>query len=76
MGWRLRPTGGRILPFLLPAIRCQIEEMTETCWLDATAGGEIGAIDMIIIAQKDAEAKILLTINRDAHIGIEAAASR
>src|ERR1700716_3214701 len=71
----LRPALRRILPVFLPAERRQVQEgpgATER--LDASPGSEVGAIDVVAIAEEDAETEGLACVARDTEVDVEVAA--
>src|SRR5919106_4225517 len=73
----LRIARRRVLPVLLPAEGCQVEEGPDAAErLDAAPGREVRAIDVVAVAEEDAEAESLARVSRDAEVGVEVAAGR
>jgi len=73
----LRPAVGRILPVFLPAERRQVQKgpgATER--LDAPPGSEVGAIDVVAIAQENAKTEGLVRVARHTEVDVEVAAGR
>src|SRR5260221_5665245 len=76
-GGRLRPPRRRILPGLLPPEGSEVEERPGAAeGLGASAGGEVGAEDVVALAHKNAEAEGFAAVAGDAEIDIEIAAGR
>src|SRR5436309_12027730 len=81
----LRVAGGGVLPVLLTAQRCQVEEGPHAAEsLDAAGRREVGAEDTVAVAKKDAEAERLAVLvdvrlrrlRRDAEVDVEVARER
>src|SRR5919198_1562666 len=59
----LRVTGRRVLPVLLPAERRQVEERPDAAErLHAALRREVGATDLVAVAEEDAEAERLAVL--------------
>ena len=70
----LRPALGRILPVFLPAERSDVEVGPKAPQkLVAAPGSEVGAKDLIAVAQEDAGARGFTLVGRHAEIRIEVA---
>jgi hypothetical protein len=75
--WGLRPSGGRILPLLLPSEWRQVEQdEAADDDLNASGIGEVGLENSISLSQKHAQAESFAVGSREAEIVIEIRASR
>ncbi len=71
----LRPALGRILPFLLPPERSQIEETPGIAErLDGAIGSEVGPKDAVAITQEDAQSENFAFVAGETKVDIEVAA--
>src|SRR5882757_6958595 len=72
IGWGLRPALRRIFPVLLPPEGCQIEECPEAAQRFVSArGSEVGAKDIVAVAQKDTRAGLFTFVCSDTKVLIE-----
>src|SRR6185437_13117649 len=77
IGRRLRPAGRRVLPALLAPQRRQVEQAPHIAErLDAAVRGEICPVDVVAVAQEDAEAEHLALLGGAAEILVEVAGRR
>src|SRR6185437_5277092 len=77
IGRRLRPAGRRRLPALLAPERRQVEQAPDVAErLDAAVRGEIRPVDLVAVAQEDAQAEHLAFVRGAAEILVEVGVRR